>query len=192
MAIAVVLVATGRFFWTATMRWCKPRLIVLLTLTLAILLQIPIPTPIGSSGIWLLVSEAFLRGPVHPTIFSLTLLGLGSNTKTASALLTAADCGGALWTPLMGVMADHVNTRVAMMIPTIALALTWIYPMWVNIRHGKLIDELSSTKSGSMPGASSAHATAAEPEKSDLESQNTPVGGDDTYFAPPPFRASET
>lgn len=54
-----------------------------------------------------------------PTIFALSIRGLGEHTKLGSSMLVMSIVGGAIITPLMGHVADEGGMRVGFIIPLI-------------------------------------------------------------------------
>jgi MFS transporter, FHS family, L-fucose permease len=55
---------------------------------------------------------------MFPTIFGLGLRGLGPNTKLGGSLLVMAIIGGAVFTPLMGLIAESTRSMAeAMLVP---------------------------------------------------------------------------
>jgi FHS family L-fucose permease-like MFS transporter len=58
--------------------------------------------------------------PMFPTIFALGLSGLGSNTELGSSSLVMAIIGGAILTPVMGLISQSTqNIAIAYIIPLI-------------------------------------------------------------------------
>ena len=61
----------------------------------------------GSTSVFFVASLGFANALVWPAVWPLTLKGLGSFTKTASALLIMAISGGAIIPPLYGRLVDR-------------------------------------------------------------------------------------
>jgi FHS family L-fucose permease-like MFS transporter len=58
---------------------------------------------------------------MFPTIFALGVKGLGVNTKLGGSFIIMAIIGGAIWTPVMGLIADKTSSlALAMIVPIIA------------------------------------------------------------------------
>jgi len=64
-----------------------------------------------------LVLSSALMSIMYPTIFVLTLRGLGSLTKPGASLLVMAIIGGAVLTAVMGFVSDVGSIRLAMLVP---------------------------------------------------------------------------
>ncbi len=64
---------------------------------------------------------------MFPTIFALSLRGLGSHTKRASSFLMMSPVGGVAGPLLMGVVADHSTMVMAFIVPLAAYCVVWGY-----------------------------------------------------------------
>lgn len=64
---------------------------------------------------------------MFPTIFALSLRGVGTHTKFASSLLIMCIVGGAIAPVLMGLIADSINMAIAFIIPLICFVVIAIY-----------------------------------------------------------------
>jgi len=67
---------------------------------------------------------------MFPTIFSLSLQGLGRLTSAGSAALCLAIVGGALVPLLQGVVADAISLRAGFVVPVIC----YLYIGWYGMR----------------------------------------------------------
>ena len=72
---------------------------------------------------------------MFPTIFALSLRGLGSLTKRASSLLMMTPIGGAIGPLLMGIVADASSMSVAFIIPLIGFANVLAYAFAQRKEH---------------------------------------------------------
>lgn len=114
----LVAFATGRFAATYLMRFVQPnRLMGIYSLINVLLVAIGILFP-GWLGLWAVFLTSFFMSLMFPTIFALGLKGLGPNTKLGGSLLVMAIIGGAVFTPLMGlVFQSTLSMAKAMLIP---------------------------------------------------------------------------
>ena len=64
---------------------------------------------------------------MFPTIFALSLKGLGSHTKRASSFLMMTPVGGAVGPLLMGWVGDHSAMHWAFVIPLAGYAVVWAF-----------------------------------------------------------------
>jgi FHS family L-fucose permease-like MFS transporter len=60
-------------------------------------------------GLWCIFLTSFFMSLMFPTIFALGLKGLGPNTKIGGSLLVMAIIGGAVLTPLMGLISEAAH-----------------------------------------------------------------------------------
>lgn len=64
---------------------------------------------------------------MFPTIFALSLRGLGSHTKRASSFLMMTPVGGAVGPLLMGWVGDHMAMHWAFVIPFVGYVVVWTF-----------------------------------------------------------------
>lgn len=99
--------------------WCATGTVLTTTV---VLLDVGIVSLIA-----LLLGYAF-EAIMFPTIFALSLKGLGSHTKRASSFLMMSPVGGVVGPLLMGFVADHTDSMVwAFTVPWVAYAIVWLY-----------------------------------------------------------------
>src|ERR1700739_3139611 len=82
----------------------------------------------GWVGIWCVFLTSFFMSLMFPTIFALGLKGLGPNTKIGGSFLVMAIVGGAVLTPLMGLVSEKLhNLALAYTIPLFAYLYISLY-----------------------------------------------------------------
>ena len=64
---------------------------------------------------------------MFPTIFALSLRGLGNHTKRASSFLMMSPVGGVVGPLLMGLVADYTTMVMAFIVPLAAYCVVWCY-----------------------------------------------------------------
>ncbi len=117
LTLSLILFMAGRFIGTALMRrYSAARLMTLFAAAGAGLTGIAAVAG-GVAGLWALVAVSFFMSIMFPTIFSLSLRGLGTYTKTASSFLVMAIVGGAALTALMGHLSDLSSINTAVLVP---------------------------------------------------------------------------
>lgn len=79
----------------------------------------------GDLGLYALMATSFFMSIQFPTIFSMSLRGLGAHTKSGSSFLVMAIVGGALVPPLMGLISDARSINLAMLVPAACFAVVW-------------------------------------------------------------------
>jgi FHS family L-fucose permease-like MFS transporter len=102
----LVMFGLGRFSSAAIMKRVKPaRLMGVYSLINILLVAGAVLHP-GWVGVWAIFVTSFFMSLMYPTIFALGLHGLGEDSKVGGSLLVMAIIGGAVLTPLMGIIAD--------------------------------------------------------------------------------------
>ncbi len=106
----------GRFSVAFIMRYVKPRsLMGVFALINICLVAISAAFP-GIIGLWAVLSTSFFMSLMFPTIFALGVKGLGPNTKVGGSMIIMGIIGGAVFTPVMGIVARH-SMALAMIVP---------------------------------------------------------------------------
>jgi len=96
----------GRFVSAYLMRFIAPnRLMGAYSVANILLVSLGVLLP-GWVGLWCVFLTSFFMSLMFPTIFALGLKGLGPNTKIGGSLLVMAIIGGAILTPLMGLVSE--------------------------------------------------------------------------------------
>ena len=123
--------AVGRFASSQLMRVFQPaRLMAAFALTNVVLVGIAVAWP-GWIGMCSIFLTSFFMSLMFPTIFALGLRGLGANSKPASSLIVMAIIGGAVFTPLMGVVYQLSHSMaIAMVVPLICYLFVALYAGW--------------------------------------------------------------
>jgi FHS family L-fucose permease-like MFS transporter len=100
----------GRFFSAYLMRFISAsRLMGFYALANMVLVSVGVLFP-GWVGIWCVFLTSFFMSLMFPTIFALGLKGLGPNTKLGGSFLVLAIVGGAVLTPIMGLISDKSHS----------------------------------------------------------------------------------
>src|SRR5450631_1297259 len=114
----LVAFGVGRFSATVLMKYVRPnRLMALYSVINVLLVAIGVLFP-GWLGLWAIFLTSFFMSLMFPTIFALGLKELGPNTKLGGSLIVMAIIGGAVFTPLVGLVFEHTGSMAdAMLIP---------------------------------------------------------------------------
>jgi MFS transporter, FHS family, L-fucose permease len=91
-------------------------------------------------GLAMLMLVLFFESCIFPTIFTLSLRGLGRHTKRGASFLVSSVSGGAVIPAILGNVADRTGTRVAMVVPLAFFAIAWSFPIYLNLAKGKELD----------------------------------------------------
>ena len=89
---------------------------------------------IGRVSMIALTANYLFEAIMFPTIFALSLRGLGRYTKTASSLLMMTPVGGCGFL-LMSLIADHVNLVVPFIVPLAGFAVVTAYALCLHHRN---------------------------------------------------------
>ena len=124
----LVAFAVGRFAATYLMRFIAPsRLMGLYCVANVCLVGFGIMKP-GWVGLWAIFLTSFFMSLMFPTIFALGLRGLGPSTKLGGSLLVMAIIGGAVFTPVMGLVAEKTHSMAdAMSVPLICYLVIGLF-----------------------------------------------------------------
>lgn len=85
----------------------------------------------GWPGMWCVFLTSLFMSLMFPTIFAMGLKGLGANTKIGGSLLVMAIIGGAVLTPLMGLISERFHSvALSYCVPLIAYVVVLFYSFW--------------------------------------------------------------
>jgi FHS family L-fucose permease-like MFS transporter len=134
----LVAFALGRFGSAWLMRRIAPqKLMGYYSLVNVALVAIAIFFP-GWVGLFAMFFTSFFMSIMFPTIFALGLKGLGPNTKIGGSLLVMAIVGGAVLTPLMGLISEWRHS----------IALAYLVPLVSYVCVAAFSFSAAVTKSG--------------------------------------------
>jgi MFS transporter, FHS family, L-fucose permease len=127
----LVAFAVGRFSATWFMKFIRPsRLMGIYGTSNIILVLLAVVVP-GWVGVWSIFLTSFFMSLMFPTIFALGIKGLGENTKLGGSLMVMAIIGGAVFTPIMGVISDKTKSMaLAMIMPLVCYVVVTWYAVW--------------------------------------------------------------
>ena len=129
LSVGLFLFMCGRFVGSWIMSFIRAEKVLLacavgtVTMTTLVVLDIHIVSFVAS--ILIFVFEAIM----FPTIFALSIKGLGSLTQKASAILMMTPIGGAVGTVLMGMAADYRNMTFSFLVPLVAFVIILFYAL---------------------------------------------------------------
>jgi len=123
----------GRFIGTLFMKVIAPvKLLAIYSFINVILIGLAVFLH-GKLPIYALLGVDFFMSIMFPTIFSLSVRGLGRKTKEGSSLVIMAIVGGALCTVLLGYIADTTNIQWAYAVPGFCFLYIFFYA-WKRIK----------------------------------------------------------
>jgi FHS family L-fucose permease-like MFS transporter len=136
LSVGLFLFMCGRFAGSWIMRFVRAEAILLccaaatVLMTALVVLDIHIVSFVASILIFLFESIMF------PTIFALSIKGLGGLTQKASAVLMMTPIGGAVGTVLMGMAADYRDMTFSFLVPLLAFVVGFVYAVFVLPKRG--------------------------------------------------------
>jgi len=126
----------GRFAGTSLMRQVRPIWVLAIFAVLNVALSVAAASLGGEVGLWCLVGTSLFMSVMYPTIFAVSLEGLGRLTKAASSLLVMSIIGGAVLTPVMGFVSDDTRLiRMALYVPAGCFTIVAVYGLYVAGRR---------------------------------------------------------
>lgn len=125
----------GRFLSAYLMRTIAPnKLMGGYSLANIVLVSVGVLFP-GEFGLWCVFFTSFFMSLMFPTIFALGLKGLGPNTKIGGSLLVMAIVGGAVLTPIMGLIGEAFHgIAAAYAVPLAAYVFIAFYSFYGSRR----------------------------------------------------------
>ncbi len=81
----------------------------------------------GHVGLYALLAVSFFMSIMFPTIFSMSLRGLGAYTKSGAAFLVMAIIGGAVVTPIMGYVSRESTINNAYVVPALCFIVVFVF-----------------------------------------------------------------
>jgi FHS family L-fucose permease-like MFS transporter len=124
----LIALAVGRFVSTPLMRYFSAsRMLGFYAAVNVCLMAVTILHP-GIMGAWGVVASGFFLSIMFPTIFALGLKGLGPNTKLAGSLLVMAIVGGAIFPPILGLIARSTGSlALGYIVPLVGFVVVALY-----------------------------------------------------------------
>jgi FHS family L-fucose permease-like MFS transporter len=83
----------------------------------------------GAAAVWMVVALGFFHSLMFPTIFALSLEGLGRHTKLGASLLVMSIVGGAILPAVMGWISDLSSIQTAFAVPLVCYAYVLYFAM---------------------------------------------------------------
>ncbi len=113
----------GRFIGAWLLQKIRTGTLLGLAAMMAFLLVVATMVSFGSFAVWSIVAIGFFNSIMFPSIFTLSIDGLGPLTGKGSGVLVAAIVGGAIIPELQGIVADRIGIHHAFFLP----ALCYLY-----------------------------------------------------------------
>ncbi len=135
---SLILFLVSRFVMTYLLGIFRPTKLLLAMAGLGVALCLVAVFSPNMLGLIAVVGISLSLSLMFPTIYGVALQGLGPDTKFGAAGLVMAILGGALVTPVMGLVMDHADTNVGFLVPAVCLAVVASYALFDlgSERHG--------------------------------------------------------
>lgn len=130
LQVSLIVYAIVRFIMTWLMKYYRPTLLMSVLATGAVLLNLYAWLVPGYSGAVALVGVSACMSLMFPTIYGVALSGLGEDTKFGAAGLVMAIVGGAILTPIQGLLTDLFGSAFACIVPAICSAVVLAYAIY--------------------------------------------------------------
>jgi len=128
---ALILFMTLRFVFTGLMKYFTPGKLLTFSAGLAIIFTL---FTIFGSGVFAVYSLVAISAPMSlmfPTIYGISLRGLGEDTKIGASGLIMAILGGAVLTAVQGQVSDLTgNIKLAFFVPLFCFVVIAAYGLW--------------------------------------------------------------
>jgi FHS family L-fucose permease-like MFS transporter len=137
LSISLIGFMAGRFIGTALMKFISPVKLLATYCLINVVLLLSAIMLHGKFSVFALMGVAFFMSIMFPTIFSLSIRGLGAKTKLGSSLVIMGIVGGAVFPPIMGRISDMSNIQMAYLVPVVCFAYIF-YFAYKNLKIKKL------------------------------------------------------
>lgn len=106
-SLSMIMMMVGRFLGTYLMKFISPNRLLGFFAMGSILMCLVVAQNTGWASFVALILLNFFFSIMFPTIFSLGLKNLGPHTQRASSFIVMGVVGGAVFPPIMGLIANH-------------------------------------------------------------------------------------
>ncbi|MFD0793074.1 sugar MFS transporter [Mucilaginibacter litoreus] len=130
-SFSLFMMMIGRFAGTLLMRYIAPNRLLAIFALGNIIMCIIVSQAFGWVSFAALIMINFFFSIMFPTIFSLGLKDLGPNTQQGSSFIVMGVVGGALFPPLMGLIANK-NVATSYLLPIICYAVIFAFAYSYN------------------------------------------------------------
>ncbi len=134
---ALILFMVLRFVFTGLMKFFMPGKLLTFSASLAILLTLFAIFGGGIFAVYSLVAISATMSLMFPTIYGISLRGLGEDTKIGASGLIMAILGGAVLTAIQGQVSDITGSiKMAFFVPLLCFVIIAGYGLW-NVKTMK-------------------------------------------------------
>lgn len=127
ITVSLALLFAGRFLGAALMSRIAPAKLLARFAAINVLLCGFGALAGGQMGLAAMIATSLFMSIMFPTIFALSIRGLGPLTKAGSSLLVMSIIGGAVITALMGHVSDSSSIALAMLVPAACFVAIFVF-----------------------------------------------------------------
>lgn len=139
LSVALFGFMAGRFIGTFLMKYISPPKLLAFYSVMNLLLLVLATVLHGKFSVYALIGVEFFMSIMFPTIFALSIRGLGSRTKEGSSLVIMSIVGGAIFPVIMGRVSDISNIQTAYLVPAACFVVIFYFALKnINITNIKL------------------------------------------------------
>ena len=143
LSVALLGFMVGRFFGTFLLNYISaPRLLAVYSFANIVLLVAAVMLE-GMFSIYALIGVEFFMSIMFPTIFALSISGLGPRTKEGASLVIMSIVGGAVLPLVMGRISDISNMQLAYTVP----AACFVVILYFALKNANVKDLAPVTRS---------------------------------------------
>ena len=127
----LMLFMVGRLMCSFIMTRVATERVFMVCATGAIVMMVAVISPLGVVSKAALVLTYLFESLMFPTIFALSIRGLGANTERASSILMMSVGGGAIGPRALGYVADMLSISQAFVVPLATFIVVWAFAMYM-------------------------------------------------------------
>lgn len=127
----LMLFMVGRLMCSFIMTRVATERVFMVCATGAIVMMMAVISPLGVVSKAALVLTYLFESLMFPTIFALSIRGLGANTERASSILMMSVVGGAIGPLALGYVADMLSISQAFVVPLATFIVVWAFAMYM-------------------------------------------------------------
>ena len=130
--ISIIGFSAARFLFTWLMKWIQPSKLLLWAAAADIVLCL-IVVLCGGTGVLCIVAligVSFFMSLMFPTIYGIALENVGGDAKIGASGLIMAILGGAVITPLQGIISDTAGINISYLVPTVCFVVVLMFGMY--------------------------------------------------------------
>lgn len=137
--ISIIGHCLSRFIYTGLMRWFSPSRLLTFGGVMSALLSLTVVLSAGTG--WLCITSLVLISSfmslMFPTIYGIALGGImrgdhPGDSKIGASVLIMSILGGALLTPLQGMVSDHTNIYTSYAVPAFCFVVVTAYAVYAH------------------------------------------------------------